>query len=662
MQSVGGGRIVRLGGLGGDSHSVGVHVLRRALSAEGYGVEFLGTQNALASFFDAAEGVDAVLISCMDGHARHYLGGFEALKAARPRVDALFYLGGNPTLHDDSTAVRDFRRIGFHRVFTSFVDVTTVLALLRSDLGGRPRRESPARVAAPRHEEPTANVSARRMDDARLEAERVVVCAQWSTGEAALDLEDNAVFLQRRPSFAQIQSGLAADDVLVQPRVGIATFADQLRVFETLEASGARVLSFQVDSLTRNNDYRGVAAALAGHAQGGVGLNGFPVVNHGVEAVRTIARSIEVPLQTRHSTRDPRLLAEVSYAGGVTGFEGGAISYNIPYYKRYALDEAITKWQFVDRLTAIYAERFGVVLDREFFGTLTATLVPPCVAIAVNLLEAWLAAAQGVRSVSLGYAEQGHRVQDVAAVRLMAELGRELLPDVRVHTVFHQYMAAFPPEPARAEQLIFESAVTGRLAGATRMMLKTAVEARSIPSAEDNAAALGIALAGVAEARARSVDEALVDAEKAVLRREVSALVDAVLEAGRGDVARGVVAAFARGVLDVPWSPSVYNRGEVMTARDCSGAVRFVSTGQMPLSAEIRAFHEERIRERLSREGLRRDQAYQLVEHDVLRVPRGLYRRWPLDDASGDEGRPRGTRCSARAGAEIVASRLAGFG
>ncbi|HEX7733725.1 MAG TPA: hypothetical protein VF458_02640 [Ktedonobacteraceae bacterium] len=72
------------------------------------------------------------------------------------------------------------------------------------------------------------------------------------------------------------------------------------------------------------------------------------------------------------------------------------------------LEESIKTWQYMDRLTGLYYERFGIVLDREFFGVLTGTLIPPCLAIMVNIIEALFAVAQGVKSISLGYAEQGN--------------------------------------------------------------------------------------------------------------------------------------------------------------------------------------------------------------------------------------------------------------
>src|SRR6185295_1601672 len=332
-------------------------------------------------------------------------------------------------------------------------------------------------------------------------------------------------------------------------------------------------------------------------------INGFPVVNHAVSDLRKIAQQIHLPLQTRHSARDPRLLAEISYAGGVTSFEGGAICYNIPYYKDYPLAESIRNWQYVDYLTGFYYKLFGVVLDREFFGTLTATLIPPSIAIVTNILETLLAVRQGVKCVSLGYAEQGHRSQDIAAIRMMGEMTREILSnlgykDVQVNTVFHQYMAAFPPNEHRADELIRNSAVTAARSGATRMMGKTPVEAFRIPTLTDNITGIELIKGGIATAADCYVDEARVAEESAVIRREVESIFESIVLGGNSDIAQGVVTGFQKGFIDIPFSPSVHNRGDVMTTRDLEGAVRFLSTGNLQLDRETREFHEDKVRAR----------------------------------------------------------------
>jgi methylaspartate mutase epsilon subunit len=331
------------------------------------------------------------------------------------------------------------------------------------------------------------------------------------------------------------------------------------------------------------------------------------------------------------------LLAEISYAGGVTAFEGGAICYNIPYYNDYQLTESIPVWQYVDRLTGLYYERFGIVLDREFFGVLTATLIPPSLAIATGILESLLAVQQGVRCVSIGYAEQGNRIQDVAAIRTINRVAPAIIENagfegIQVNSIFHQYMAAFPPLPHLAEEMIKEYAVTAALSGATRMLTKTPVEAYKIPTMRDNIEGLLLNFSGIKSAQGQTVDEIRVAEESAIIEREVWAIINGVIQCGKGNVASGIVKAFQEGVLDIPFAPSVHNRGTVMTARDCDGAVRFLRLGNLPFDKDLISFHRDKMNDRRRQEGLlvegKTDNV--LVERDVLSIARGQYGGWPL--------------------------------
>jgi len=121
------GHTLLLGGLGGDSHSVGLTILRQSLSASGYQVRYLGTQNTLADFFQMASLSNLVMISSMDGHARYYLREFPALKRKFKTNGTRWYLGGNLSVSEGSE--RDFIEMGFNRVFMQFVDLTTVMEI-----------------------------------------------------------------------------------------------------------------------------------------------------------------------------------------------------------------------------------------------------------------------------------------------------------------------------------------------------------------------------------------------------------------------------------------------------------------------------------------------------------------------------------------------------
>ena len=636
------GHTILLGGIGGDSHSVGLTILRQALGTSGYQVRYLGTQNSSKDFFQLASLFNIVMISSLDGHARYYLRDFPEMKAQYNAHGPLWYLGGNLHIGDANGYERYFLEMGFSRVFVKFVNIKAVLETLERDLAAvEPTPCCPTLwdEDLPENGYLSTPVSDEILETMVLERGRKEVLETWRTGHAARSLNKNAEFLGRQASYPAIQ-GLVNEGrrpILIQPRSGVSILKDQIKLFKAFESVGVPVVSYQVDSLTRNNNYIGVEEAIRESNKSGVStLNGFPVINYGVSGLQRVVSEVKVPVQTRHSTRDPRLLAEISYAGGVTSFEGGAICYNIPYYKDYRLNESITAWQYVDRLTGLYYERFGIVLDREFFGTLTGTLIPPSIAIAINILEAILAVRQGVKCVSLGYAEQGNRVQDIATIRTLGKMAGDVIrnlghKDIQINTVFHQYMAAFPETYQRAEELIYNSAITAALSGATRVIIKTTAEAFRIPAMEDNLHAIGLVMSGISDSVREGVDEMQMAEECALIEREVQALLDSVILCGRGSITEGIVSAFRRGFLDIPFAPSIYNRGEVMTARDLEGAVRFLSLGHLQFDRELREFHEHKMQERLRAEGLfSQKEKYLLVERDVLQLPRAQYYQWPL--------------------------------
>ena len=192
----------------------------------------------------------------------------------------------------------------------------------------------------------------------------------------------------------------------------------------------------------------------AGHSL----LNGFPAVNHGLDSCRRIVEALDKPVEIRHGTPDARLLAEISFAAGFNSFEGGGISYNVPYAKSVPLEKSIRDWQYCDRLVGIY-EQEGIRINREPFGPLSGTLVLPFISHSVAIIEGLLALEQGVKSLTLGYGQAGNMVQDIAAIQTLRELAHKYFgeagyEDYELSTVFHQWMGGFPEDEARAFSVI----------------------------------------------------------------------------------------------------------------------------------------------------------------------------------------------------------------
>ncbi|MFK4043181.1 cobalamin-dependent protein [Nonomuraea wenchangensis] len=633
---------ILLAGVGGDAHAVGLTILKAGIQQAGYHVDFLGTQNLPAEVCSRATQVDAVLISNMDGHAAYYLDDLPELQAKHGVADRLWYLGGYPSLTNDDEKVERLERLGFDRIFHGYVDVAHVLKVLDADLATRqPLHE--CRIAAPydfRSAAVTDDLPAQR--PRRLRglhwAEREEVLYSWRTGWGARDLEANAARLATRAQLAEHQRAAQQDGhILIQPRSGVSDPIRQRALFVMLRDAGADVLSFQIDSLTRNNMYAEIEQITKQPTRPTEGsrLNGFPAVNLGVEVMAQLSEHFSaLPMQVRHSTRDPRLLAEITFAAGIGAFEGGGLSYNLPYFRDYPVRESLERWCYVDCLAAHYFSEFGIVIDREFFGVLTACLVPPSTAVAVNIFEALLAAQCGVKSVTLGYAEQGHREQDLAAVRVLRSLACEYLSafgheDVQVHIVWHQYMGPFPRSKTKARQLLAGSAESAGRSQAVRLMLKTDAEARRIPSAEENRDSLTLVREICVRERTRRRDPAPPEStEEWLIRTEARSVLDHALSEADNDPFQAVVEAVRQGWLDVPFSPSRWNAGRVLPVRDCEGAVRFAAKGRLPLPDEVVSFHAEAVARRRARDS---DRIEELIAADLALTAEGRFDAWPLD-------------------------------
>lgn len=414
---------------------------------------------------------------------------------------------------------------------------------------------------------------------------------------------------------------------LIQPRAGVPVVERHIELLQHLEKFGeADLLPTTIDSYTRQNRYK--------EAENGINeslrldramLNGFPAVNHGVAKCRQVIESVNVPVQVRHGTPDARLLTEIAYAGGFTSYEGGGISYNLPYCKNIPMERTIKDWQYVDRLTGLY-EEMGVSINREPYGPLTGTLVPPCISHAAAIIEALLAAEQGVKNITVGYGQCGNLVQDVAAIRSLEKLTEEYLTkygysDVVVTTVLHQWMGGFPADEAKAFGVISMGSAIAGLAKATKVIVKTPHEAVGIPTMEANAAGLRCTKQVVNMLADQDFRGDAITAEEEIIAEETRAIVDKCFELGMGDIAVGVCRGVESGALDVPFAPCRANAGLMLPARDNNGAVRILNFGNLPFSKELKDFHTAKIEERAKAEN--RKASFQMVIDDVYAIGKG---------------------------------------
>ena len=471
-----------------------------------------------------------------------------------------------------------------------------------------------------------------KLSDDAFFAERKEVLEHWHTGKG-VNFDEAVEYQKSIPKakrFGDKLSKAVTDGItLIQPRAGVALYDEHIKLLNFLETEGeADLLPTTVDSYTRLNRYNEAETGIERSKETGRSmLNGFPIVNYGVDICRQVTSALKNPVQVRHGTPDARLLTEISIAGGFTSYEGGGISYNIPYSKAHSIEKTIAHWQYTDRLVGLYEEA-GVSINREPFGPLTGTLISPCISNSVAIIEALLAATQGVKDITIGYGQCGNLIQDVAAIRSLSILAREYLDkfgfkDVRITTVFHQWMGGFPQDEAKAFGVISWGAAAAVLAKATKVIVKTPHEAMGVPTKEANAAGLRATkqlVSMVKDQDFRSIPAVIAESE--IIMKEMHCILDKVEELGKGDYAVGTVAAFEAGVLDIPFAPSRYNAGKVMPARDNVGAVRFLEIGNMPFTQDLIDFHRQKLEERAKYE--KRAVSFQMVIDDVYAIGKGF--------------------------------------
>ncbi|MFJ6696350.1 methylaspartate mutase [Streptomyces sp. NPDC091272] len=374
----------------------------------------------------------------------------------------------------------------------------------------------------------------------------------------------------------------AAGSLVVQPRLGFATTERMRGALEAVRAARADTVgTLTLDSYTRVNDHAAAAAAL----RAGQDLNGFPLVAHGTDRTRGMLEGLfdaDFPVQVRHGSAQPLQIFRALLDSGLDATEGGPVSYCLPY-SRVPLEQAVAAWAECCRLLADGPGDGRPGHLESFAGCMLGQLCPPGLLVALGILEGLFARRYGVRSLSLSYSQQVDAEQDAEALRALRALAAEFLPDMDVHLVVYTFMGLFPRTPQGSAAILRDSVDLARSAGAERLIVKTAAEAERIPTVAENVTALE-----QATARARTRSSAPVtgpaDATATETYAEARLLIEAVLGLDT-DIGRALVAAFSRGVLDVPYClhPDNAKRARARIAPD--GRLRWSDPGRMPLPA-----------------------------------------------------------------------------
>ncbi len=399
--------------------------------------------------------------------------------------------------------------------------------------------------------------------------------------------------LKARPNaWKTLKAAQDSNRMLIQPRCGVGRHEAMLELHRIIwSRSKPDLLSVTVDAHTRLLRLDKVADVIK---QAPENLNGYPLINHGWEKARELIDKCEVPIEVRHGSPDGRLLFETAVAAGFSSYEGGGLGYNIPYCRDVKLIDSLTYWQETDALCGELAKQ-GVIIDREFFGTMTAVLMPPSIGIACALLEAMLAAEQGVKSLSLAICQSGHPIQDIAALRTLTKLAHEFLPsDASIFPIFHEFMGVFPQMREHADALILLGSLVARRGGAVKMISKSHQEALGVPTAYVNAE--GILTASAARSPILDCllpESELVQQEMEIIEAEVRAQIETALH--EPNLLQGIVSAFDRGLLDVPFSASRGAKSAVVPMRDEDGFIRIYDFGGLNVPESVKQYHQKKL-------------------------------------------------------------------
>ena len=481
-------------------------------------------------------------------------------------------------------------------------------------------------------EQHSIRVRNKRLEEDRFFEERGDVLKRWRTG-SEVDLLEAVEYLKTIPEEKNVALKVAkakeSGICLTQPRGGFPLLESMIHLHRILETEGDKdiLLPVTTDSYTRSERFSDVQQALeTSEKENRRFLNGFPVVNHGVKNCRKLQQSSRSPLYGLGGNPLPCLTAEISFASGITGFIGSGVCTPVGYSKYVTIEQGIKNYQYVDRLVSFYHEN-GIPLYREATGFLTWILVPPGIEIALNVIDALLAAEQGIKYYGLGHSAQLNLLQDAASVLVLREMAKEYLvkfghPDVHLFTTLLSYGGSFPENIAMAYGVISMVAAAAGLADVQGVSVKTVDECKSIPTAENNA--LGVkatrqVLNITGKNRYPRTPELAFEIE--FLKREVRAILDRVFELGDGELAVGTVLAFEHGILDCPWSPNLCVKGKLMGARDHAGMLRYLSVGNVPVPSDILDYHREALRKRSERK--KTESNYEMIMEDLFSVANG---------------------------------------
>ncbi len=473
-------------------------------------------------------------------------------------------------------------------------------------------------------------VKQKRIDEKAFLEMRKEVLAQWPTGKE-VDLQEAVGYNRSLPdskNFMKVtQKNHREGRISLWPRAGTPILEDEIALVKTLVESGIKHIPVTTDSYTRNYQFEKAQKALDESIKTGKAmLNGYPIVIHGVKNTRKVIESVDAAFSPRGCVP---LSMEIALASGMTAAGKSAFLEFGSYEKKRTLADCMAQTQYTNRLAGYYTER-GAVITTDLHGFVPSGVFPLSVNLACMIVDALMAAEQGVKSMIPLLHAMGHLSQDIAWLKVAPRLMREYLDrfgykDVVIPGTFENQVPLFPvPQNlGGAFAYLTYTAMTATLGGADMVFVRTIDEGAGVPTREAHTLSYQAANWILNVVRTQNIDFEIKDMaeEERITEAEVRAIVEKVIELGEGDVVIGAIKAVDAGIIDSPFCPNIHVKDKVLGIKDSTGACRYLEFGNLPFSKEIKEFHQQKVLEREQKE--KRIMDYEVVVQDFWAFSKG---------------------------------------
>ncbi len=456
------------------------------------------------------------------------------------------------------------------------------------------------------------------------------VLTEWPTGKE-VDLDEAVQYqnsLSDAHNFMKVTLKLKEEGrTAVWPRAGTPVLEQEISLVKSLVASGIVHVPVTTDSHTRRYDYKKAQQGLEESIRTGKPhLNGYPIAIHGVKNTRKVIESVEAAFSPRGCGK---LSMEIALASGMTAAGKSSFLEFGSYEKNRTLEDCFEHTQYTNRLAGYYTER-GSVITTDLHGFVPSGIFPLSINLAAIIVDALMAAEQGVRSVMPHSHFMGHLVYDLAWLKVAHKLMREYLDkfgykDVVIPGTLANQTPLYPVplKLGAAFGYINYTAMTAALGKVEACFVRTIDEGSGIPTEEAHTLTYQAANWMFNVVRQQDIKYDLKDQaiEEKFIELETRAIIDKVLEMGDGDPIVGSLRAVEAGVIDSPFCPNIHVKDQVLGVKDLEGACRYLEFGNLPFSQEIKDFHRAKVAEREKAEGRKMD--YDVVVEDFWAFSKG---------------------------------------